>query len=72
LLAGAHLSTADSNAVIQETVRSALRTWYPYLVDGLPTVENGSMRVTDMPGHGLTLREDFKNSSGMKIKEISQ
>ena len=71
LLAGAHLSTADSNAAIQETVRSALRTWYPHLVDGLPVIENGSMKVTETAGHGLTLREDFKGSTGMKSREVS-
>ena len=71
LMTGAHLSTADSNAAIQETVRSAFRTWYPHLVDGLPTINNGSLEVTEMPGHGLSLREDFKNSAGMNSKEFS-
>ena len=71
LLAGAHLSTADSNAAIQETVRSAFRTWYPHLVDGLPTINDGSLEVTDRPGHGLSLREDFKNSVGMNSKEFT-
>jgi galactonate dehydratase len=71
LLAGAHLSTADTNAAIQETVRSALRTWYPHLVDGLPAITGGSMKVTDAAGHGLTLRSDFKSSPGMKSREIT-
>ena len=71
LLAGAHLSTADSNAAIQETVRSAFRTWYPHLVDGLPTINDGSLVVADTPGHGLSLREDFKNSAGMNFKEFT-
>lgn len=72
LLTGAHLSTADSNAAIQETVRSAFRTWYPHLVDGLPEIKNGSLQVTESSGHGLSLNEDFKNSSGMSSKEVSQ
>ena len=71
LLAGAHLSTADTNAAIQETVRSAFRTWYPHLVDGLPEIKNGTMEVSNRPGHGLWLREEFKNSPGMKTMEIS-
>lgn len=71
LLAGAHISTADSNAAIQETVRSAFRTWYPHLVDGLPTINDGSLEVSDRPGHGLSLREDFKNSAGMNTREFS-
>ena len=71
LLAGAHLSTADSNAAIQETVRSAFRTWYPHLVNGLPEIKDGSLEVAEKSGHGLSLQEDFKNSSGMNFKEIS-
>ena len=71
LLAGAHLSTSDSNAAIQETVRSAFRTWYPHLVEGLPTINDGSLEVADSPGHGLSLREDFKNSAGMNSKEFT-
>lgn len=71
LLSGAHLSTADSNAAIQETVRSAFRTWYPHLVNGLPEIKDGSLQVTESSGHGLSLQENFKNSLGMKSKEIS-
>jgi galactonate dehydratase len=71
LLAGAHLSTADSNAAIQETVRSAFRTWYPHLVNGLPEIKDGSLEVAEKSGHGLSLQEHFKNSSGMNFKEIS-
>ena len=71
LLAGAHLSTADSNAAIQETVRSAFRTWYPHLVNGLPEIKDGAIQVTEMAGHGLSLQESFKSSSGMNSQEIS-
>ena len=71
LLAGAHLSTADTNAAIQETVRSAFRTWYPHLVDGLPEIKNGAMEVPTRPGHGLSLRGEFKNSPGMKSMEFA-
>ena len=63
LTIGAHLSTADSNAVIQETVRSALRTWYPHLVSGLPSVEAGFLTVSAKPGLGLDLHEDFKTDA---------
>ena len=63
LTIGAHLSTADSNAVIQETVRSALRTWYPHLVSGLPSVEAGFLTVSAKPGLGLSLQEDFKTDA---------
>jgi L-alanine-DL-glutamate epimerase-like enolase superfamily enzyme len=66
LTVGAHLSTADSNAVIQETVRSSYRTWYPHLAKGLPRIEGSTIQVNESPGHGLELTSEFKNSAGMK------
>lgn len=63
LTSGAHLSTADENALIQETVRSAYRTWYPHLVDGLPLIENGELTLSMSPGLGLKLRDEFRGSS---------
>lgn len=66
LTIGAHLSTADSNALIQETVRSSFRTWYPHIAHGLPIIERSHLEVSNTPGHGLTLTSEFKNSAGMK------
>ena len=66
LLVGAHLSTADSNAAIQETVRASFRTWYPHLVSGLPQIDGEHLRVNDTPGHGLSLTSEFKSSPGMR------
>lgn len=57
---GAHLSTADENALIQETVRAAYRTWYPHLVDGIPQISGGTLVVGKDPGLGMKLREDFR------------
>jgi galactonate dehydratase len=62
LTIGAHLSTADENAIIQETVRSAYRTWYPHLVTGLPRINKGILTLDSTPGLGLELRDDFKAS----------
>ena len=66
LAVGAHLSTADPNAIIQETVRSSFRTWYPHIADGLPIIEKSYLQVNESPGHGLTLKDEFKSSPGMK------
>lgn len=67
LTAGAHLSTADENALIQETVRSSYRTWYPHLVDGLPLIENGELKLSISPGLGLKLRDEFRASSLVSV-----
>lgn len=65
LLVGSHLATADNNAIVQETVRSSLRTWYPHLVNGLPEISGSHFKVLTTPGHGLTLSDNFKSSTGM-------
>jgi L-alanine-DL-glutamate epimerase-like enolase superfamily enzyme len=71
LMVGAHLSTASDNALIQETVRSSLRTWYPHLVNGLPEISNGELVVNNTPGHGLELTKEFFASSGAQKTVIS-
>jgi len=60
LTIGSHLSTSDSNTLIQETVRSAFRTWYPYLVSGLPEIHQGTLTVNNQPGLGLVLHDDYR------------
>ena len=66
LTVGAHLSTADSNAIVQETVRSSYRTWYPHIATGLPTIEGPHLEVSNNPGLGLSLTKEFRESSGMQ------
>lgn len=63
LTIGAHLSTADENALIQETVRSAYRTWYPHLVNGLPGISAGKLSLDRTPGLGLELKDDFRSEA---------
>jgi galactonate dehydratase len=54
-----HLVLSQPNGLVQETVRAFLRTWYGELVEGLPVVADGTMSLTDAPGHGVRLREDL-------------
>jgi len=51
-----HLVASQPNGLIQETVRAFLRTWYAELVDGLPEVSDGHVRVPRAPGLGVELR----------------
>lgn len=53
-----HLSLSQPNALVQETVRAFLRTWYGEFVSGLPLVSEGSVRLGDAPGLGVELREE--------------
>ena len=59
LAASTHLSLNAPNALVQESVRAALRTWYPELVTGVPTVERGMISVERAPGHGCALHADL-------------
>jgi len=54
-----HVAAAQPNCVLAETVRAFQHGWYPLVVDGLPTVENGSVTVPTTPGLGVRLRDDF-------------
>ncbi len=58
LAACMHLSASQPNALIQETVRAFLRSWYSELVTGLPAVVDGHMTSATSPGHGVSLNDD--------------
>jgi L-alanine-DL-glutamate epimerase-like enolase superfamily enzyme len=66
LACSTHLVTSQPNGLIQETVRAFLRTWYPELVTGLPVVEAGTIRLTDVPGHGVSLRDDVPEETWVR------
>ena len=59
LAASTHLSLNAPNALIQESVRAYLRTWYGDLVSTLPPVANGHITVPEGPGLGLELNPDL-------------
>ena len=58
LAASVHLDMHLPNAVIQETVRNFMRTWYLDLVDTLPVVQNGHITASETPGLGMSLRPE--------------
>ncbi len=63
LIAGAQLSTASDNAVVQETSRASLRTWYPMIVSKLPTIANGKLSLGSEPGLGTDLSATFTSAA---------
>jgi galactonate dehydratase len=60
-----HVVLSQPNGVIQETVRAFLRTWYAELVEGLPVVEAGVVRLTGAPGLGVRLRDGLTDRPGV-------
>lgn len=62
------LVASQPNGVIAETVRASQASWYPQIVDGLPGVSRGQVLVTDAPGLGVTLQEDFISRADTSIR----
>ena len=58
LVASLHLALNAPNALIQETVRAYLSTWYPELVTVLPRIEDGFAYPMTGPGLGTKLNPD--------------
>jgi galactonate dehydratase len=63
LIAGAQLSTASDNAIVQETSRASLRTWYPMIVSALPTIADGKLSLGSEPGLGTDLTSTFTSAA---------
>jgi L-alanine-DL-glutamate epimerase-like enolase superfamily enzyme len=68
LIAGAHLSTAYHNTLVQETVRASFRTWYPKIVTNLPMITNGKIQLGQGAGLGTDLTPNFTRSSNLLIQ----
>jgi len=67
LISGTHLSTARDNAVVQETVRASLRSWYPKMVKVLPSIKDGMITLDNKSGLGTDLTDEFLNSPAIMI-----
>ena len=71
LIAGLHLSLASENALIQETVRASLRTWYPHVVTNLPVIKDTKISLDRENGLGTSLKKEFTESKQMKTVKIN-
>ena len=63
LIAGTHLSTASDNALVQESSRASLRTWYPMIVTTLPTIADGKISLSQEAGLGTDLTSVFTSAA---------
>jgi L-alanine-DL-glutamate epimerase-like enolase superfamily enzyme len=59
LIASTHLALNAPNAVLQESVRAYLRTWYGEMVTALPEVRDGMIAPPPGPGLGTELMPDL-------------
>jgi L-alanine-DL-glutamate epimerase-like enolase superfamily enzyme len=51
--------SSQPNGLIAETVRASNSSGYPQIVDGLPPVVDGMVEISNAPGLGLVLRDEF-------------
>ncbi|MGI8591461.1 MAG: mandelate racemase/muconate lactonizing enzyme family protein [Nakamurella sp.] len=63
LAASTQLAMHLPSAFIQETTRAYYHGWYQGLVDGLPTIEQGTISSSPLPGLGITLRPEFLHAA---------
>jgi galactonate dehydratase len=68
LIASLHLGLNAPNALIQETVRAYLSTWYRDLVTELPRIEAGYAYPMTGPGLGTMLQPDLVNRPDAIVK----
>jgi L-alanine-DL-glutamate epimerase-like enolase superfamily enzyme len=65
LTAATHMSVSVPNAVVQETVRSTMRTWYADFVTQLPTIVDGRIAPPGGIGLGTALQPDLHTRPGV-------
>lgn len=66
LAAAVQLSLAAPTAVLQETVRAAVRGWYQDVVTAVPTIIEGQILPCPGPGLGTELQTDYLSSTGVR------
>jgi len=67
-MAGIHLCLSQSNALVQELVRSFYYGWYRDLVDGLPDIVDGRIAATDRPGLGVELQAGLAGRNDISVR----
>ena len=68
LTAATHMSVSVPNAVVQETVRASMRTWYADFVTELPQISGGEIRPPAGPGLGTALQPDLATRDGVVVR----
>ena len=68
LTAATHMSVSVPNALMQETVRASLRTWYQDFLTELPPIKDGQISPPAGPGLGTALQPDIRTRSGVSTR----
>ncbi len=68
MLASGHLCVNVPNVMTLETVRSFYRSYYGTIVSIEPKIENGFLYVSDLPGLGTRLSDDFLARKDLSVE----
>lgn len=72
LTVSTHLALHTQNCFVQEMVRAFYYGWYGDVVEGLPTLQDGHLSVSDAPGTGVTLRPDVLDRPDCRRRVTTQ
>jgi len=67
LAVATQMSLASPHAVVQEFARSFWHTWYPEMATGVPDRVGADLVISNQPGHGVELREEFLHSANTMV-----
>ena len=68
LAASTHLALATPACPMQEIARAYYLGWYRDMVDGLPELHEGRLRLADRPGLGVALRPECLRAEGTSVR----
>lgn len=68
LAVATHVSLASDHTSVQEVARAFAHTWYPEMATGVPDISGGHVTISDLPGHGVTLRPEFLSHPGTTVR----
>ena len=72
LTAATHMSVSVPNALMQETVRASLRTWYQDFLTDLPPIKDGQISPPAGAGLGTALQPDIRTRTGVSTRASAQ
>ncbi|MCB1489859.1 MAG: mandelate racemase/muconate lactonizing enzyme family protein, partial [Bauldia sp.] len=72
LWAATHLLMHVPNALMMETVRSYIDGWYDDVVTDRITAADGHLSLSDRPGLGTRLRDDFTDRPNARVEVTSE
>lgn len=71
LAVSTQVAVSSPNTTVQEVTRAFWHSWYQVMAVGHPDMNQGSLTLSDSPGHGVTLRESFLNAPGTSVRVSS-